>query len=294
MVRFHLKSVPSGSNHPSLPARERREGAVPPPARALLSLAPQNSDTLPSPARRLPALPVLPTPQIFARVVGALGGRAAEEVIFGDAEVTSGASGDLQQVTNMARQMVINFGMSDIGPWSLLDPSAQQGDMIMRMMARNSMSENLQQRIDDAVKKIATEAYEIALSQIRDNRCVRGEERGRGRGEGERGTLCVGSCVLSPALQQHSLWCPGRLLPAGTLQAHTHTCSARSPLPPVFLVRSEAIDAITETLLEKETISGDEFRAMLATYTTIPEENLRVAREVAMKQPAMAIERMEL
>jgi hypothetical protein len=36
--------------------------------------------------------------QIFARIVGALGGRAAEEVIFGDAEVTTGASGDLQQV----------------------------------------------------------------------------------------------------------------------------------------------------------------------------------------------------
>jgi hypothetical protein len=64
-------------------------------------------------------------------------------------------------VTGMARQMVINYGMSDIGPWSLMDPSAQQGDMIMRMMARNSMSENLQQRIDDAVKKIATEAYQV-------------------------------------------------------------------------------------------------------------------------------------
>ena len=52
-------------------------------------------------------------------------------------QVTSGASSDLQQVSNMARQMVINYGMSDIGPWSLLDPSAQSGDMIMRMMARN-------------------------------------------------------------------------------------------------------------------------------------------------------------
>jgi cell division protease FtsH len=51
--------------------------------------------------------------------------------------VTSGASSDLQQVTSMARQMVINYGMSDIGPWSLLDPSAQSGDMVMRMMARN-------------------------------------------------------------------------------------------------------------------------------------------------------------
>merc|ERR1711879_861984 len=71
--------------------------------------------------------------QIFARVVGALGGRAAEEVILGRAEVTTGASGDLQQVTNMAKQMVINYGMSDIGPWSLMDQQAQQGDMIMRM-----------------------------------------------------------------------------------------------------------------------------------------------------------------
>ncbi len=140
--------------------------------------------------------------QIFARIVGALGGRAAEEIIFGDAEVTTGASSDLQQVctmhllifphlflpvqcvpallcaeahsrlailqvTNMARQMVVNYGFSDIGPWSLLDPSAQSGDMIMRMMARNGTSESLQRKIDDAVKKIAAEAYEEALTHIR-------------------------------------------------------------------------------------------------------------------------------
>merc|ERR1711977_127784 len=55
--------------------------------------------------------------QIFARIVGALGGRAAEEVIFGDAEVTTGALGDLQQVTQWAKQMVVNYGMSDVGPW---------------------------------------------------------------------------------------------------------------------------------------------------------------------------------
>lgn len=67
----------------------------------------------------------------------------------------------------MARQMVINYGFSDIGPWSLLDPSAQGQDVIMRMMARNSVSESLQRKIDTAVKKIATEAYEVALSHIR-------------------------------------------------------------------------------------------------------------------------------
>lgn len=67
----------------------------------------------------------------------------------------------------MARAMVINYGFSEIGPFSLLDPSAQSQDMIMRMMARNSVSENLQQRIDLSVKKIASEAYDEALRHIR-------------------------------------------------------------------------------------------------------------------------------
>ena len=67
----------------------------------------------------------------------------------------------------MARQMVVNYGFSDIGPWSLLDQNAQSGDMIMRMMARNSTSESLQRKIDNAVKKIAGEAYEVALGHIR-------------------------------------------------------------------------------------------------------------------------------
>ena len=105
--------------------------------------------------------------QIFARIVGALGGRAAEEAVFGEPEVTTGASSDLQQVTNMARAMVINYGFSEIGPFSLMDPSAQSQDMVMRMMARNSMSEALQKKIDASVKAIATEAYDKALSIVR-------------------------------------------------------------------------------------------------------------------------------
>jgi len=106
--------------------------------------------------------------QIFARVVGALGGRAAEEIVFGEAEVTTGAGGDLQQVSSMAKQMVTVFGMSDVGPWAVQDQ--QSGDMIMRMMAKNSMSEKLQNDIDVAVKRIADEAYVMALKHISDNR----------------------------------------------------------------------------------------------------------------------------
>ncbi|GBG45710.1 hypothetical protein CBR_g79181 [Chara braunii] len=101
--------------------------------------------------------------------------------------------------------MVTVFGMSEIGPWALMDPSASGGDMIMRMMARNSMSEKLAEDIDKAVKAIADNAYEIALRHIRNNR--------------------------------------------------------------------EAIDQIVEVLLEKETMTGDEFRAILAEFTEIPKEN---------------------
>ncbi|XP_018449066.2 ATP-dependent zinc metalloprotease FTSH 8, chloroplastic, partial [Raphanus sativus] len=107
--------------------------------------------------------------QLFARIVGGLGGRAAEEVIFGEAEVTTGAVGDLQQITGLAKQMVTTYGMSEIGPWSLMDSSAQS-DVIMRMMARNSMSEKLANDIDSAVKALSDKAYEIALGHIRNNR----------------------------------------------------------------------------------------------------------------------------
>lgn len=45
--------------------------------------------------------------KLFARIVGGLGGRAAEEVIFGETEITTGAAGDLQQITQIARQVSI-------------------------------------------------------------------------------------------------------------------------------------------------------------------------------------------
>lgn len=65
--------------------------------------------------------------------------------------------------------------MSDIGPWNLQDPSAQGGDMIMRMMARNSMSEKLAEDIDRAVKELSDKAYEQAKLQIKQNRFVASE-----------------------------------------------------------------------------------------------------------------------
>ena len=70
-------------------------------------------------------------------------------------------------MTQMCRAMVVNYGFSDVGPWSLMDQGSQSPDMIMRMMSRNNISETLQQKIDVAVRKIAAEAYEAALQHIR-------------------------------------------------------------------------------------------------------------------------------
>ena len=85
--------------------------------------------------------------------------------------------------------------------------------MIMRMMARNSMSEKLANDIDVATKRIADEAYEVAVKQIRENR--------------------------------------------------------------------EAIDAITEELLEVETMTGERFRGILSQYVEIPEVNIPGEIEMA-------------
>ncbi|KAL8532231.1 hypothetical protein ACS0TY_008729 [Phlomoides rotata] len=99
--------------------------------------------------------------QLYARIVGGLGGRAAEEVIFGEPEITTGAAGDLQQVTQIARQMVITYGMSEIGPWALVDEGVQSSDVVLRMLARNRMSEKLAEDIDSSVRRIIESAYEV-------------------------------------------------------------------------------------------------------------------------------------
>ncbi|CAL5365951.1 unnamed protein product [Camellia sinensis] len=108
--------------------------------------------------------------QLFARTVGGLEGRAAEEVVFGESEITTGAAGDLQQITQIARQRVTMFGMSEIGPWALTDPAVQSSDLVLRMLARNSMSKKLAEDIDTSVRNIIDSAYEIAKTHVRNNR----------------------------------------------------------------------------------------------------------------------------
>ncbi len=109
--------------------------------------------------------------QIMARIAGALGGRAAEEEVFGYEEVTTGAGGDLQQVAEMARQMVTRFGMSDLGPVSL---ESSGGEVFLGggLMNRSEYSETVASRIDDQVRTIAENAHQLARKLIRENREV--------------------------------------------------------------------------------------------------------------------------
>lgn len=89
----------------------------------------------------------------------ALGGRIAEEIIFGEDEVTTGASNDLQQVARVARQMITRFGMSDrLGPVAL---GRQQGNMFLGrdIMSERDFSEETAAAVDEEVRKLVDVAY---------------------------------------------------------------------------------------------------------------------------------------
>jgi cell division protease FtsH len=104
--------------------------------------------------------------QLLARIISTLGGRVTEQVIFGDPEVTTGASNDLQQVTNIARQMVTRYGMSNIGPIALEDDNNGQ------MFLGGESNEAIADRIDSEVCKIINHCEKIATEIILDNRVV--------------------------------------------------------------------------------------------------------------------------
>jgi cell division protease FtsH len=102
----------------------------------------------------------------------ALGGRIAEEIIFGEEEVTTGASNDLQQVARVARQMVMRFGMSEkLGPVAL---GRQQGNMFLGrdIASERDFSEETAAVIDDEVSQLVAEAYRRAKDVLLGNKHV--------------------------------------------------------------------------------------------------------------------------
>ncbi|MEI6828741.1 MAG: ATP-dependent zinc metalloprotease FtsH [Synechococcaceae cyanobacterium ELA445] len=141
--------------------------------------------------------------QLKARIMGALGGRAAEDVVFGHAEVTTGAGGDIQQVASMARQMVTRFGMSDLGPLSL-ESGNQEVFLGRDLMTRSDVSDSITNKIDEAVRGMVQVAYQETFQLVSQHRA--------------------------------------------------------------------GMDRLVELLIEKETLDGDEFRAIVAEFADIPEK----------------------
>ncbi len=112
---------------------------------------------------------LMPKKKLFADMIGLLGGRAAEELVFDD--ITSGASNDLERVTRMARAMVTRLGMSEkLGPMVY----GQKEELIFlgrEISEQRDYSEAVAEQIDDEVRRIVNEAHEQAhqiLTQYRE------------------------------------------------------------------------------------------------------------------------------
>jgi cell division protease FtsH len=103
--------------------------------------------------------------ELLGRIITTLGGRVAEKVVFGDPEITTGASSDLQQVTNIARQMVTRYGMSSIGPIALEDGNNEQ-------IFVGGNDDAISDRIDAEVCKIVNHCEQVATKIVLDNRVI--------------------------------------------------------------------------------------------------------------------------
>ena len=103
-----------------------------------------------------------------SQISKAMGGRVAEEIIFGHDKVTSGAMSDIKAATSTAKHMVTEAGMSELlGPLSYGDN--QDEVFLGRSVARNQqMSEDTQKKVDSEIKKLVDEGYERAKNLLND------------------------------------------------------------------------------------------------------------------------------
>ena len=157
------------------------------------------------------------TSYLLGRIVGALGGRAAEEIVYGS--VTTGAESDLEQVTRIAKAMVGRWGMSDqIGLVSVLPADGEQ-----IFPGSDGTSEATRELIDREVRRIVEECYDRAVEQLRENR-----ERLDSLAKAllERETLDENAAYVAAGFERGSA--PGDRPPHGLLKEP----SARTEAPP--------------------------------------------------------------
>ncbi|MEC9073136.1 MAG: ATP-dependent zinc metalloprotease FtsH, partial [Myxococcota bacterium] len=105
--------------------------------------------------------------QVRARIAMAMGGRVAEQEVF--ERITTGAGNDIEQATKLARKMVCEWGMSELGPVAL---AKQDGNVFLGkdIGASSDFSQQTQGEADAAIRKILDDAHERAETLVRDNR----------------------------------------------------------------------------------------------------------------------------
>ena len=107
---------------------------------------------------------------LCSQLVVALGGRVAEEIVYGEEEVTTGASGDLQQVRNIARRMVAQWGFAnDAMGDAPVAWETPEGNGLMQARAASAKTEK---EIDDQVQKITQTAYDACYKMLTENRSL--------------------------------------------------------------------------------------------------------------------------
>lgn len=104
--------------------------------------------------------------QYEADIASAMGGRAAEQLVIGD--ITQGAMGDIQQATNIARNMVTRFGMSDLGP--VCYESSQEVFIGRDYQHTLNYSDDTASKIDAAVAQIIDKGYDTAYKLLEENK----------------------------------------------------------------------------------------------------------------------------
>ncbi len=108
--------------------------------------------------------------KMYANLAVAMGGRVAEEVIFGYDKVSSGASSDIQYATGLARDMVTRWGLSDeLGPLQYAEPD-EEVFLGYSMNRQRQMSDETARAIDKEIRKIVEGSYERAKTLLEENR----------------------------------------------------------------------------------------------------------------------------
>jgi cell division protease FtsH len=101
------------------------------------------------------------------RIASAYGGRIAEEIIYGEDQVSTGASNDIQQATGMARSMVTKWGLSPMGP---IQFEEEEQGYLGSQTSRAHISDETSKELDFAVKAIIDEAYSTATDILEKHR----------------------------------------------------------------------------------------------------------------------------